>query len=133
MLNQAEIVALVQKLAENNEDISVVWLYGSRATKNYKPDSDFDLGIAFENFNISATKKYLRPNELEIDWAIELDLPAEMISIVDINQAPIYLAYNIIEDGQVIYQAQTARLYKEQNRIYSQYEYQIIENMHDEK
>lgn len=133
MLNQAEILVSIQKLAANNQDISVVWLYGSRATKNFKSHSDFDIAIAFNNFKLSAIEKYLRPNELAIDWAVELDLPTDMISIVDINQAPAYLAYNIVEYGKVIYQTQTSRVYREQNRIYSQYEHQRIENARDEK
>ncbi|ABM79880.1 DNA polymerase, beta domain protein region [Psychromonas ingrahamii 37] len=133
MPNQADLLAAIQRLAANNQDISVVWLYGSRAADNFKSHSDFDIAIAFKNFKLSVIDKYLRPNELAIDWAIELGLPSEMLSIVDINQAPIYLAYNIIEDGQVIYETQTSRVYRERNRIYSQYEHQIIENAKNEK
>ena len=133
MQNQIEILAAMQKLAANNQDIAVVWLYGSRATKNFQVHSDFDIAIAFNNFKLSPIEKYLRPNELAIEWAQALDLPTEMISVVDINQAPAYLAYNIVEYGRVIYDTQTSRVYKEQNRIYSQYEYQLIENAIDEK
>lgn len=131
MLNQNKIIELIQYFAGKNADIAVVWLYGSRATNNFREHSDFDLAVAFDNFDLSAIEKYLRPNELAIDWAIKLDLPSDKISIVDINQAPVYLAYNIVEYGQVIYQTQTPRLYIEENRIYSQYEYQVIENSHE--
>lgn len=133
MLNQTEIIESIQKLATNNPDIAAVWLYGSRATKNVTAHSDFDIAIAFINFKLSPIEKYLRPNEIAIDWANDLNLATEMVSVIDINQAPIYLAYNIVEDGDVIYQTQTSRVYKEQNRINSQYEYQIRENARDEK
>lgn len=128
MCKQAEILKSIQELAKMNSDISVVWLYGSRASDHYQKHSDFDIAIAFENFSLSPMEKYLRPNELAIDWAIELKLPTDLVSIVDLNQVPIYLAYNIVEDGKIIYQTRSSRAYKEENRIGSQYEYQLIEN-----
>lgn len=128
MLNQKKTIELIQDVADKNKDISIVWLYGSRATGDASEHSDFDIAIAFNNFNLSNIEKYLRPNELAIDWASTLDLPADKISIVDINQAPAYLAYNIVEYGNVIYQTQSSRLYREENRIYSQYEFQVIES-----
>jgi len=125
MINQAEILAAIHTLSANNADIDVVWLYGSRARNEAQGYSDFDLAIAFKNFKLSAIEKFLRPNELALDWSMSLDLPEKIVSIVDINQSPVYLNYTIIEEGIVIYQNQTARLYKEQNRISSQYEYQL--------
>jgi len=125
MINQAEILAAIHTLSANNADIEVVWLYGSRARNEAQGHSDFDLAIAFKNFKLSAIEKFLRPNELALDWSVSLDLPEKIVSIVDINQSPVYLNYTIIEEGIVIYQNQTARLYKEQNRISSQYEYQL--------
>jgi len=131
MINQAEILAVIHTLSANNADIDVVWLYGSRAINKAQGHSDFDLAIAFKNFKLSAIEKFLRPNELALDWSMSLDLPEKIVSIVDINQSPVYLNYTIIEEGIVIYQNQTARLYKEQNRISSQYEYQNYVKLND--
>ena len=41
------ILDRLKRLAVNHEGIEVVWLYGSRATGQEQPDSDFDLAIAF--------------------------------------------------------------------------------------
>ena len=119
----------IETLALNNQDIEVIWLYGSRVTGKAQEHSDYDIAIAFKNFNLSHLEKYLRPNELAIDWAMALNLPENKVSIVDINLVPIYLAYNIVEYGEIIYQVRTSRAYKEQNRIYGQYEYQVIESV----
>ena len=127
-MSQSQTVCELQALAKKNQDIEVVWLYGSRASGYSNEHSDYDLAVAFKIFNLSDLEKYLRPNELAIDWAMELDLSEYKISVVDINLVPIYLAYNIIEYGKIIYQQQTLRIYKEQNRIYGQYEYQLIEH-----
>lgn len=44
----------------------MVWLYGSRATDFYSDHSDFDIAIAFKNFQLSSTDRFLRPNELHV-------------------------------------------------------------------
>ena len=118
------IIAQLQKLAEDNQDIEVVWLYGSRATGKNKEHSDYDIAIAFKNFKLSSFDKYLRPNTLAIEWCEITALSSVQLSVVDLNQVPVYLAFNIVEYGKVIYQGSTARAFTEQDRIYAQYEYQ---------
>jgi len=125
---QTQILALIKQLAEDNSDVDVVWLYGSRAQGTYVEGSDFDLAIAFKNFDLSPTDALLRPNELVMDWALTLGINEDKLSIVDINRCPVYLAFNVVEFGHVMFETGTMRVYKEKNRIYSQYEFQMIEN-----
>jgi len=127
-MTQTLVLKTIKELASKHSDIDVVWLYGSRTGENYNDNSDFDLAIAFKNFDLSSTDKYLRPNELAIEWTEKLGLPQNKISLVDINLVPVYLSFNIVEYGEIIYQTETLRAYREQNRIYSQYEFQMIEN-----
>lgn len=122
------IITQLQMLAQYNQDIDVVWLYGSRATGKHKEHSDFDIAIAFKNFKLSSFDKYLRPNTLAIEWCEVTGLSSTQLSVVDINQVPVYLAFNIVEYGKVIYQGNTARAFNEQDRIYAQYEYQKRES-----
>lgn len=128
--DQNKIIEMVQKLAESNEDIAAVWLYGSRSKGNAQSHSDYDIAIAFKNFELNSLERYLRPNELAIDWHPVLGLQSDMLSIVDINLVPIYLAYNIIESGELVYSQDTSRVWREKDRIHSQFEHQIIENKH---
>lgn len=124
--NQQFIEKIVQ-LAEQNDDIEVLWLYGSRAKGQYTTHSDFDLAIAYKDFSLPPLDKYTRPHAQALDWALILSLPENRVSIVDINRVPVYLAFNIVEYGKVIYKQGTPRVYLEQDRIYSQFEYQQLE------
>ncbi len=126
--NQPALLADITRLAQCHDDIAVLWLYGSRAKGRYHDHSDLDLAIAFQRFDLSAADKLTRPHELAMLWADELGITTDLISIVDINTIPAYLAFNVIEQGQILYQDDSPRAYKEANRIYSQYEYQMIEN-----
>lgn len=126
------VMEKIVSLAVKNDDIDALWLYGSRAQDREIESSDYDLAIAFKRFNLSPTNKLLRPNELAIDWADDLAIDTELISIVDINTVPIYLAFNIVENGRVIYSSDTGREFKEQDRIYSRYEFDLKESENNE-
>ncbi len=125
---QALLLAKITGLAKENPDIAVLWLYGSRAKGDFKDESDYDLAVAFTNFNLTVSDRYLRPNILAMEWATALGLDESKLSIIDINTSPVYLTFNVVEYGKILYQEPSMRSIKEQNRIYSQYEYQMIES-----
>jgi predicted nucleotidyltransferase len=110
------------------DDIEVIWLYGSQAKGTAHSQSDIDLAIAFKNFNLSELDKKLRPQELSLILSEQLNLPDGKLSIIDINTVPVYLALNVVEYGRVIYSKNSSREFKETQRIYSQYEFEMIEH-----
>jgi predicted nucleotidyltransferase len=118
----------IAHLAKLNDDIELVWLYGSQAQGTAHPESDFDLAIAFKSHTLSALSLRSRPECIAIEWAEELNLPLDKLSIVDINRILIALAFNVIEYGQLIYNNHPLRFYQEENRIRSMFEYQLIES-----
>ena len=109
------------------DDIEVIWLYGSQAKGTAHSQSDIDLAIAFKNFNLSELDRKLRPQELSLIWSEQLNLPDGKLSIIDINTAPVYLAFNVVEYGRVICSKNSTREFKETQRIFSQYEFEMIE------
>ncbi|MBM7072091.1 nucleotidyltransferase domain-containing protein [Shewanella sp. 202IG2-18] len=125
---QNDIIKQLKELAENNADIAVLWLYGSRAKGTEHENSDYDLAIAFKDFSLSNEDAYLRPNLLKLDIATALQYPEDKISVVDVNRAPVYLAFNIIETGVVLYTDGSNRFYTECNRVWSQLNYLQKEN-----
>lgn len=131
-IDQQILLDKITSLASEDDDIEVIWLYGSRSQGSYHSNSDFDLAVAFKNFDLSVNDKFLRPNLLTIEWAYELGIEEDKLSIVDVNTIPIYLAFNVVEYGTVLYQADTTRCIHEANRIYSQYEYQLIESQQND-
>jgi predicted nucleotidyltransferase len=125
---QALVIGKAVDLAEKNDDIEVLWLYGSRAKGCATKESDYDFAVAFKNFELSVSDKYLRPNLLAMDWAALLNIEESKLSVVDINAAPAYLGFNIVEYGEALYQEPSMRRVVEMNRIYSQYDFQLLES-----
>ncbi|MDO9424233.1 MAG: nucleotidyltransferase domain-containing protein [Methylobacter sp.] len=116
-------IANINQLAEQIPDILIVWLYGSRAKGNAHPNSDYDLAIAFKSFiKNDPLKKRLRPECLALDWQQALGLHDFQLSIVDINQAPIPLAFEIIQADKVLFCRDEDRLWQEIRRIHSRME-----------
>lgn len=131
MTDLGPTISRITQLAKQNADIGAIWLYGSRAQGRARPDSDYDLAVAFNDFELDNLARYNRPHCLVLDWAADLALSEDKISIVDINQAPIYLAYQIIDTGQLIYSDGSARAWQEITRINSLFEYQQREASHE--
>jgi predicted nucleotidyltransferase len=122
---------ILKKLTDKallDNDIDVVWLYGSQAKGTAHSKSDIDMAIAFKNFSLSELDRKLRPQELNLIWSEQLNLPDGKLSIVDINTVPVYLAFNIVEYGKVICSKNKIRELKETQRIYSQYEFETIKH-----
>jgi uncharacterized protein len=117
------------QLAETEPDIAILWLYGSRTGNTYRADSDYDLAIAFFTFLKNPLETRLRPEMLALEWQSKLGLPEKQLSIVDINQIPIALAYEIIQYNRVLVCRDKRRLWKEENRIYGRMELDILYSM----
>jgi predicted nucleotidyltransferase len=124
MMQSEQILPKLQQLASQNADIAAIRLYGSRVNGRARQDSDDDLAVAFRDFSLDPMHRYTRPHTLALDWAAALSVPAQLLSVVDMNQAPIYLAYQIIDTGQLIYNDNSARAWQEISRINSLFEYQ---------
>ena len=113
----------ITTLAERNPDIVVVWLYGSHAKGAAHRASDYDLAVAFEHFvKNDPVEKRLRPECLALDWQQALGLHDRQLSIVDINQASIPLAWELIKVDRVLYCRDEDRLWRETLRIHSRME-----------
>lgn len=100
--SQDPLLARLIQLATQKPEINALWLYGSRAKGNHRPDSDYDLGVLFANRINDPFERRLRPELLALDWTKTLGLDEDLISLVDIQNAPIPLAMNIIS-GELLY------------------------------
>lgn len=110
-------------LSENNPDIAVVWLYGSRAKGKAHTHSDYDLAVAFNRFiKDDPIEKRLRPECLALDLQQALGLHDFLLSVVDINQAPVPLAFEIIQADTVIFCRDENRLWREILCVHSRME-----------
>jgi len=109
-------------LATHNDDIAVLWLYGSRAKGTATAGSDYDLAVAFQTFEKDPLERRLRPELLVQSWQDALGIDEDQISIIDINLAPLPLAHAVMRTGQVIHTKDQLRLIREEQRISSMWE-----------
>jgi len=117
-ITQNNIKKIVQ-LAEHNPEVEIVWLYGSRARGNAHSQSDYDLAIAFKTYIEDPIERRLRPELLALKWCNQLNNP---LSIIDINQVPLPLAYTVIQDNKLLYSQNDYRRMVEEQRIMSKWE-----------
>lgn len=107
----------ISQIAQQNDEIVILWLYGSRAKGNFNEHSDYDLAVAMKAFE-PETDRAIDADCLAYEFRQQLGLDDETkISIVDINAIPIQLAHAIVSHGRVIKCVDGLRLAREENRI----------------
>ena len=122
-LNEDRIQQQLSELAAAHPEVAVLWLYGSRAKGNATEASDWDLAVAFDPVKlVDLLDNRLRPELLALDWQRALGLTEGQLSVVDINQAHIPLAFAIVDANQVLFCRDQGRRLSEEARIMSQME-----------
>lgn len=114
-----DILPKIVTFAEANDQIEVLWLYGSRARGDYDDSSDYDLAIAFKEQLKDGYAQRLRPEELAMSWSEVLGAD---ISVVDVALAPAALAVSIINEGRVMFCVNSLRLHFEEQKAWSKWE-----------
>lgn len=97
----------------------MLWFYGSRARGQASSTSDYDLAIAFTQYVDDPVERRLRPELLALTWTKKHGVE---LSIIDINQAPLPMAYTIVQDNTVIFGENNYRCMVEEQRIMSKWE-----------
>ena len=122
MFENDPVLHRIKGYAKKNQNVAVVWIYGSRAKGTANKNSDYDLAVAFTAYPADALKRRLQPEHLAYEWASALNLNSKLISLIDINHVPIQLAMSVVEYGKVIQVNDPLRLAREENRITSMWE-----------
>ena len=127
MIKQDLNIEKIKKLAALTPDVEVLWLYGSRARVKAHKNSDYDLAIAFKNYLEDPIERRLRPELLALVWQKQLSMA---LSIIDINQATLPMAYTIVQDNVTLFCANDYRRMVEEQRIMSKWE---LDHLHHRK
>ncbi|WP_439825104.1 type VII toxin-antitoxin system MntA family adenylyltransferase antitoxin [Aeromonas caviae] len=127
MKPDSDVIHQLITLANSNPQVQVLWLYGSRAKGTTGPASDWDLAVAFDPIKQSgplgtALENRLRPELLALEWQRAMGLAEGKLSVVDINQAPIPLAFAVVDANRPLYSRDEGRRLQEEARIMSQME-----------
>lgn len=110
------------QLAEADDRIELLWLYGSHAKGKVHDQSDIDLAVAFKSWENDVVERRLRPELLALDWQNRLNIPEGRLSIADITNAPIPLAMAVLQSGELWLCKNRSRQLQEQQRIMSKWE-----------
>lgn len=113
MKPDSDVIHQLITLANSNPQVQVLWLYGSRAKGTAGPASDWDLAVAFDPIKQNgplgtALENRLRPELLALEWQRAMGLAEGKLSVVDINQAPIPLAFAVVDGLVAQFQSRTA-------------------------
>lgn len=83
-----------------NKPIEIVYIFGSQATGEIKPLSDFDFAVLFAE-QISSSKRF----DLKLELIIFLSklLKTDKVDVVDLNSAPLTFRYSAIKPRRDIY------------------------------
>lgn len=122
-VSQSQYIKKIIELAKKSPEIDVLWLYGSQARGNANKKSDYDLAVAFKAYIKNPVERRLRPELLSLEWNKQLDMT---LSIVDINQATLPLAYTILQDNTAIYIKNEYRKMTEEQKIMSKWELDYV-------
>ena len=122
-----KIIDQVVQFTQQDEQISVLWLYGSRAKGSAHDQSDYDFAVAFSTFIKAPYESRLRPELLALNWQEACQLPDNKLSVVDINKAPIALAWEILSTGKVLLVKDPIRYHQKFQRITSMTEWVLFE------
>ena len=109
-------------LAEHDNDIELLWLYGSYAKGTAHKNSDIDLAVTFTTRQEDALERRLRPELLAMEWQRKLKLKEGDLSILDMSNAKIPLAMSVLTTGKLLLSKNISRQLQEQQRIMSIWE-----------
>lgn len=94
---QQQLVAL----ANANHQLDALWLYGSRTKGQASAQSDYDLAVLFSYYEPDPLERRLIPELLAMDW--QRQLPHAALSVIDIQQVSLPLAYTVIQDNSLLF------------------------------
>jgi len=121
-MNFNALKPIIIKLAEDHEDIEVLWLYGSYAKGTAHSGSDIDLAVVFKRWQDDILERRLKPELLAIQWQQALGLEEGDLSVLDMGMASIPLAMSVLSTGKLLLSKNSSRQLQEQQRIMSRWE-----------
>ena len=117
--NDLTTAKLIASHIRQLESVDAIYLYGSRSKGCAREDSDWDIAVLFSTFEPDLLERAVRPQMLEA--RIEALLPEHDISIVDLQQVPVPLQWNIIQ-GDKLYDRWVPSVRRMEHAIISAWE-----------
>lgn len=130
-ISKHDVLDRLVALADKQQDIAALWLYGSRARDDQHEASDYDLAVAFTDWITDPLERRLRPELLAMQWQEALQLPEGCISLVDLAICPIPLGWSILSEGKLLLDHQPQIRMTQESRIMSRWELDYASRLDD--
>ncbi|MFM6057259.1 MAG: type VII toxin-antitoxin system MntA family adenylyltransferase antitoxin, partial [Microcystis aeruginosa] len=85
--------------------LKLLILFGSRARREHRPDSDWDFAVLYEERSDRKDISSLLKIYTLLEQALEI--PEDKIDVVDLKECSSILAHYIARDGQLLYERET--------------------------
>jgi uncharacterized protein len=99
-------------------EVQAALLFGSRATGRARADSDIDVAVLLD---LTRTPDDPSARARRLLGALAMELAADRIDLVVLNEAPPALAFQILKYGRVAFERERTFLHRFRVRIYSQH------------
>ena len=100
--------------------ISFAYLFGSQVKGVTGALSDIDIAVYFDE-TVSYPRKSIYGPEVELVMELEKALEARRVDLVVLNEAPIFLRYQVLKGGEIIFcssEEDRVRFHEETIRLY---------------
>ena len=99
----AELAVRLRPVLQEDPRVAAAYLFGSRARGHVGAESDTDLAILVFP---SEAESFSLQTELRIEAEISLLLKTDRVDVVILNRCPLPLAYKVIAEGKLLYEAE---------------------------
>lgn len=115
------MIEIIIETIKHNASVDTIYLYGSRAKQTYRENSDWDIAVLFSNYEIDFLERISRSQLLEATLERELNF-YNRLSIIDLENVPIYLQFSVIMTGIKIFDRNVPHVKRIENSIISKWE-----------
>lgn len=96
-----KIIQKIKSVLSAREEIVFAYLFGSVAKEKAGPISDIDIAVYLEEETDLTSGSFGYKAELIFD--LQRGLNTNQIDLVILNQAPLFLAFNVLKEGKLIF------------------------------
>lgn len=98
-------------------DLQLIYLFGSRATGRETKVSDFDIAVLINKAKAYNLKKLI----LDLIFDFSQIVHSDKIDLVILNKASLAVQYNVISDGEILYELDPEIRYDYEVKVISLY------------
>ena len=114
-VNTSHIVEKAREVLRHYPQVKLLYLFGSQVEDKTGPMSDYDFGVFVDPAQPTPDLEH------HLSHRLALALQADKVDVVPLNRAPIELAYAVIAQGRLLYEADITTRVEYEAQVLSRY------------